>query len=282
MKSLDFAFGALVQLHCGVAGSGSIEQPDLPYASPHSPPGSSEVEMSSTLTDQQGTNEEESARTSAIAGEPAQEDPRPTFSIREAAVLLGKSLRALERSLMGKWGNKLPEGWTARKIATGNGSEWRIIPPPGFRVRPISAEHGSLFKEATGATASDDGELVPQLPGRRYGPTWGLQDDGDEQSTIVIDRTDEVERLLREIVAIQKQLAEERKMHLEDLRLLNHLQGSMRLLEVKACETEKLKEELRAAQKEFIELKQEYMTVLSLPWWKRLFLPRYLRKSGQP
>ncbi|HEY9869526.1 MAG TPA: hypothetical protein V6D08_10210 [Candidatus Obscuribacterales bacterium] len=238
--------------------------------------------MSSTPTDQHGTIAQETTLTGPTAGEPAQEDPRPTFTIREAAALLGKSLRALERSLMGKWGNKLPEGWTARKIATGQGFEWRIIPPPGFRVRPISAEHGSPFKEGTGATGSEDGELVPQLPGRRYGPAWSLQDDGDEQSTIVIDRTDEVERLLREIVAIQKQLAEERKMHLEDLRLLNHLQGSMRLLEVKASETEKLKDELRAAQKEFLELKQEYMTVLSLPWWKRLFLRSYLRKCRQP
>jgi hypothetical protein len=254
----------------------------LLQASLHSSPGSSKVEMSSIPTDQQGTKEEQTARTGAAAGEPAQEDPRPTFTIREAALLLGKSLRAVERSLMGKWGNKLPEGWTARKISTGTGSEWRIIPPPGFRVRPLSAEPGSLLTEAAGVSASEASELLPQLPGRRYGPSWGLKEDGQGQSTIVIDRTDEVERLLREIVAIQNQLAEERKLHLEDLRLLNHLQGSMRLLEVKASETEKLKEELRAAQQEFVELKQQFVKVLSLPWWKRLFLSRYLTKSGQP
>jgi len=204
---------------------------------------------------------------SAGLSQPAIEDPRPTFSIREAATVLGKSLRALERSLLGKWGNKLPDGWAARKIATASGMEWRIIPPPGFRVRPIAADGDS----AKTAPANDrlQGESSSLLPAP---PSWSLQDEACHQPAVIIDRTDEIERLLRELVNVQKQLSEERRLHLEDLRLLSQLQGSMRLLDLKATAAESLKEELKAAQGEFRELKQQHLALLAMPWWKRLFL----------
>lgn len=229
--------------------------------------------MSTTMMDQaQAPSEQFTASESrGPLHQLAQEDPRPTFSLKEGAAILGKSLRALERSLLGKWGNRLPDGWTAQQVSTAKGPEWRIIPPPGFRVRPIALDQA----DAQLRGVSEDDLLADQarlqLPGRRRGPAWSLQDQSSEHPTIVIDRTDEIERLLNELVGVQKQLSEERRMHIEDLRLLSHLKGSMHLLEVKACETEKVKEELRSTQKEFLELKEQYLALVALPWWKRLF-----------
>lgn len=41
--------------------------------------------------------------------------PRPALTLDEASYILGKSIRAIERSIHGKWGNRLPEGWQAEK-----------------------------------------------------------------------------------------------------------------------------------------------------------------------
>jgi len=187
-----------------------------------------------------------------------------TLTVRQAAEALGKSLRAVERSLIGKWGNKLPDGWTARKVYTETGVEWRIIPPPGFKVRKL---------EGDGETPPERSGLLERLI-ERSGPDWGLSAADDYQPTIVIDRTDEVERLLRELVNAQNELNTERRLHLEDLRLLAELQGSVRLLESKAGETQLLKDELKQAQAEFGKLKDDYLALLNLPWWKRLFYKR--------
>ncbi len=255
----------------------------LPGASRTTGNGHNEVSMTTTVTNLQSTagesthapppTEQPPPLSQVGRSQPAVEDPRPTFSIREAADILGKSLRALERSLLGKWGNKLPDGWTARKIAGGAGMEWRIIPPPGFRVRPVAS--GDCANRP--APAGDSGEPELQLPGR---PVWSLQDQVSDQPTIIIDRTDEIERLLRELVGVQKQLSEQRRMHLEDLRLLSQLQGSMRLLEIKASATETLKEELRSAQNEFRELRQQHLDILHMPWWKRLLFKAPGRKRN--
>ena len=90
-------------------------------------------------------------------------------------------------------------------------------------------------------------------------------------ATIVIDRSDEVEKLLRELSDTRQELAEQRKMHMDDLRLLHEMQTSMRLLEVNAIETSTLKKELIEAQQMLIEHKQRYERFASLPWYKKLF-----------
>lgn len=195
------------------------------------------------------------------------EIPHPLLTIQQAAAILGKSVRALERSLMGRWGNKLPEGWSARKIQTEGGEEWRIIPPPGFRVRSSyveSSPSSSFEKESRFYTRQH--ENVPQTNRRMYLPEHSL-----DQPTIVIDRSEEVENLLRELLSTQKSLSEERRLHMEDLRIVAQLQGSMRLLETNAAENARTKEDLREAKRQLDELKQEYNQLLNLPWWKRLF-----------
>ncbi len=63
------------------------------------------------------------------------EVPRPWLSIEEAANMLGRSVRGMERSIIGRWGNKLPEGWQARRVRMDGTDQWRIVPPPGFRVK---------------------------------------------------------------------------------------------------------------------------------------------------
>ena len=92
-----------------------------------------------------------------------------------------------------------------------------------------------------------------------------------EHPTIVIDRSDEVERLLRELNNVQKELSEERRMHLEDLRIMSEMQGSMRMLEMKSSQTAMLKDELLDATRTLQEHKRQYQEFLELPWWKRLF-----------
>jgi len=199
--------------------------------------------------------------------------PRPALTLRQAAAILGKSLRSLERSVLGKWGNKLPDGWSARKVKGEEGSEWRIIPPAGFRLRQVTATAVEGGQEDE-RQYLDEGELPlaglirsadrPRLP-------WRPESQTIDSPTIVIDRSEEVERLLRDLLQAQKSLSEERRLRMEDLRLINQMQGSMRLLEVRENETAKLKEELRAAQQEMQILKQDYLRFLSLPWWKRVF-----------
>lgn len=203
--------------------------------------------------------------------------PRPFLTLAQAARLLGKSLRALERSVLGKWGNKLPDGWRARKIPTEKGFEWRIIPPPGFRLRQVSApdsdgRDGHLSEqEIPGPVATPS---ASEYAGDRRRPSWpaGLQ--SVDRPSIIIDRSEEVEYLLRELIQAQKQLSEERRLRLEDLRLITQMQGSLRLLETRASETTQLKGDLTVAQQELRLLRQNYTELLSLPWWKRLFRPK--------
>lgn len=230
------------------------------------------------------------------------EVPRPALSIEEAATILGKSVRSLERSILGKWGNKLPEGWKARRMRIDGVDEWRIIPPPGFRVRHTSMSASSSQSRSVSTESSQNQASEPRRSERARSSSSSSSDTGglgfgfslekliasagqkaknelvraaefalDEHPTIVIDRSDDVERLLRELAESQKELAEERKMHLQDLRLLAELQGSMRLLEMNASQTNTLKEDLELATLALREHKRQYQEFLNLPWWKRLF-----------
>ncbi len=224
----------------------------------------------------------------------AYEVPRPFLTLSQAAAYLGKSLRSLERSLIGRWGNKLPAGWVARKIKTTNGDEWRILPPPGFRLRQVTpgTEGGgnsegemSADGEYREPAETDDfqdfqapmsGQPRMQAPTaardrlRRPTQPWRASGNNSDQPTIVIDRSEEVEYLLRELVSVQKSLSEERRVHLDDMRLISQLQGSMRLLEVNANESHKLKAELEASKSELEQLKAEYDRLVKQTWWKWL------------
>lgn len=193
-------------------------------------------------------------------GETNLESPRATLTLREAAAIMGKSLRSLERSILGKWGNKLPAGWSARKVQTENGQEWRIIPPTGFRLRNIFQDNGEQSQDVE---MEKGPEIRRRLP-RHVGSSI-------ESPAIVIDRSDEVENLLRELLQVQRQLSEERRLRMEDLRLITQMQGSMRLLETNANETGRLKEELVLVKNEFLQLKGDYLAIVNAPWWKRLF-----------
>lgn len=202
---------------------------------------------------------------SATASETAPpEEPSLTLTLKQAAAVLGKSLRALERSLIGKWGNRLPDGWTARRVATASGYEWRICPPPGFKLRQLATD------KAGGAPEIEESEQTGLSLSGSARQLWGFQDE-DGLSTVVIDRTDEIERLLRRLVEVQMELNEERRQHLEDLRLLAELQGSIRLVEAKAAETSELKKDLALVRGEFTDLKARYQELANLPFWKRLF-----------
>ena len=195
------------------------------------------------------------------------EAPRPGLTLAQAASILGKSMRSLERSLTGRWGNKLPEGWTARKTRTDKGEEWRITPPPGFRIRQTNAPDNmtrmaEVFAEPPGTERK---RATPRrLP-------WRPENHSLDHPTIVIDRSDEVENLLRELLTVQKSLSEERRLHMEDMRIMAQLQGAMRLLETNASESQRLKNELENTKKELEDLKRDYNNVVNLPWWKRLF-----------
>lgn len=191
------------------------------------------------------------------------------LSISQAASILGKSIRALERSLLGRWGNKLPEGWSAKKVRTEKGEEWRITPPAGFRLKSgayMPQENQGNFE------MPDLGEFLrsnlSDSNSKRYPSRI---DHGFDQPTIVIDRSEEVEHLLRELLSTQKTLSEERRLHMEDLRIMTQLQGSMRLLETNANENARAKSDLELTRKELEELKREYNLVLNMPWWKRIF-----------
>lgn len=271
------------------------------------------------------------------------EVPRPWLSLQEASSMLGRSERALERSILGRWGNRLPEGWSARKVRIDGQEEWRIIPPPGFRVKHSrSAERArveepeteawpddideeleseSNFSSETPAETSsetmdqslfyDMDDLPPQktvkkVEDRQLAQSRDLVEPGpfslekllqsatrlaqkelsafampatkqrrerkdNYETTIVIDRSDEVEKLLRQLADCQKELAQERRQHLDDLRVMHEMQNSMRLLEVRAVETRELKEDLTLAQQALVEHRKQYQEFLALPWWRRLF-----------
>lgn len=301
------------------------------------------------------------------------ETPRPWLSIDEAASVLGRSSRAVERSILGRWGNRLPEGWTARKItiAGADQDQWRVIPPRGFRLKnnrkaatlhtEIESEDGnqteaqdketktasvqqaktetSLKEDLEGEEKANRTDLGPDLKDPTQGQATDLAEsrsmaspakgeashkpkEEDEMShktsrdesfsfgplerlfqsasriaqkelasfvnsgrkerheiykpdmeatTIVIDRSDEVEKLLRELADCQRELAQERRARMEDMRLINEMQSSMRLLEVNARETRQIKEDLIDAQTALLEHRKEYQEFLKLPWWKRLF-----------
>lgn len=197
------------------------------------------------------------------------DSPRIALTLQQAAAVLGKSQRALERSLTGKWGNKLPEGWDARKIRIEGNEVWRIIAPPGFKLKFSNelTDDANITSDRIWEKLSSNRSLekTTRLLTRR------LEHNTLDHHTIVIDRTDEVEYLLRELVSSQKALAEERRLHLEDLRLLNQMQGSMRLLEVNSQETTRLKVDLVEAQQELVILRKQYQEFINLPWWRRLF-----------
>jgi hypothetical protein len=174
------------------------------------------------------------------------------LSLKEAALLLGKSIRALERSLLGKWGNKLPEGWTAsRKVIDGK-EEWIIHPPEEFKYEHVLE---SLKKPADSSMHRLQAEDLLR-PIRAHFESESLN---------------EVHGLLRELANTHRELAEQRKLHNEDLKTLLQLQSSMRLLEVNASETGKLRAELVEAQNDLINIGTQYRQFLALPWWKRLF-----------
>lgn len=208
----------------------------------------------------------------------------PALTIEEAARILGKSPRALERSILGKWGNKLPDGWVAKRITIDGQEEWRVIPPPTFKVRQRSHDE-SPESRLTSAAADVLAELLPEslqdlLPGLPFNLDKLAQSNRSAckttvselgETTIIIDRSDEVERLLREVVTVHKALAEETRQHIEDLRLLAEMNRSVRLLETNASEASKLRSELEEAQRELIGFKKQYQEFLSLPWWKRIF-----------
>jgi len=298
------------------------------------------------------------------------EVPRPWLTVDQAASMLGRSTRGVERSILGRWGNHLPEGWSARRVRIDGVDEWRIIPPPGFRIKhsrretnrrdgkdtntdtstntdastntdtstnssartgthagngdnniedveasPItsSTETSSSVKQTeTNKTASKSQEKkmaatpnsavespssvsepfsfekffqsagkMAQKELASFGLTvrptsertdkHGIVDADIEHATIVIDRSDEVEKLLRELANTQKELAEQRRMHLDDLRLMQEMQRSMLLLEVNAKETGELKQDLTYAQQALKEHRSQYQAFLALPWYKRLF-----------
>lgn len=264
------------------------------------------VESDSTEEDEEEKPEETNTKSYEV--------PRPALTIDEASSILGKSIRAMERSIAGKWGNKLPEGWHARKMKIDGENEWRIIPPPGFRIKHSSAstdtgttddtepiepiEEAETFPAEDSYTEneteesfedSSESKTSMKLPGFGFSienflntaskkakneiarVAVGQTEQLDEHPTIVIDRSDDVERLLRELADTQKELAEERKQHMEDMKLIAQLQGSMRLLEDHASQTAIMKEELVETRELLAVHKKQYEEYLNLPWWKRIF-----------
>jgi len=178
--------------------------------------------------------------------------PEP-LSLKEAALILGKSIRALERSLSGKWGNKLPDGWTATRRMIGNKEEWQIIPPSDFRYEHILAALRRKEKDSHMQRIQPEDLLRPL------------------RAHFEANDPKEMHGLLKELAYANRELAEQRKVHLEDLRTLLELQSSMRLLEVNTGETAKLKAELLEAQKDLVTLRDQYKKFFGLPWWKRIF-----------
>lgn len=186
-------------------------------------------------------------------------EPPTSLNLKDAAFALGKSMRALERSLSGKWGNKLPDGWSAKKIIVDNNEEWQITPPPGFNLDGLVEHH-----------RSSDNRIVETNREQPVSSTRQIL--SKAASKLAFAKPMMELHLLRELSATHKELSEERRAHLEDLRLLSELQSSMRLLQVNAVETATLKAELLEAQKDLIALKNQYQEVLNMPWWKRIFV----------
>ncbi len=224
--------------------------------------------------------------------------PRPALTLDEASCILGKSIRSIERGIQGRWGNRLPEGWKARKMKIDGQDEWRIIPPPNFRIRhskvrttgtqrqeemtnKVSEKVRPRDVEAASSSGGDSlfgftlNSLIQTTAKKAKtelarAAEYAL-DSTMEHPTIVIDRSDEVERLLRELADVHKELASERRARMEDLRLISDMQSSMRLLEMKSSQTATLKDELAHATTALKEHRLQYQEFLSLPWWKRLF-----------
>lgn len=230
--------------------------------------------MTTGFTEQQSQAPQESSATNSAAEQDSYDIPRPLLTIAQAAAILGKSIRTLERSLIGRWGNKLPEGWTARKIETDKGGEWRIVPPPGFRLRQAQkpTDKNSPESPPESSLPGEDPSSNERwsLQSTRHPGYWLPEHHNLEQPTIVIDRSEEVERLLRELVTAQKSLAEERRLHLEDLRTIAQMQSSMKLLESNVSDQNQLKFELANTTKQLEELKRDYNHLAQLPWWKRM------------
>jgi hypothetical protein len=211
------------------------------------------------------------------------EVPRPFLTLQQAAAILGKSIRSIERSLSGRWGAKLPDGWVGRKLRTERGEEWRILPPPGFRVKLSGAPsltNGGADGDSTeyDTVVTESFEMTQTNHSESFAPTRQSTSNKQvrsrhtlEQPTIVIDRSEEVEHLLRELVVTQKALSEERRIHLDDLRTIHQLQSSMRLLEVNAHEQSKLKQELDAAKAELDLWKEKFEREANTPWWRKMF-----------
>lgn len=225
--------------------------------------------------------------------------PRPALTIEEAAGILGKSVPAIERSIAGKWGNKLPEGWKARKMKLDGEVEWRILPPPGFRIRRsttnITKPKMETLNEERETTTSNNQTKAPEpsakstldfgfslekllSAGKKAGTELvkvaenAMESGLEQHPTIVIDRASDVEKLLRELADTQKELATERLMHLEDLRHMQEMSNSMRLLEMRGTQTQILKEELEEARSALRAHKERYEAYVALPWWKKLFV----------
>ena len=177
----------------------------------------------------------------------------PSFSLKEAALLLGKCLRSLERSLTGRWGNKLPDGWSAAKKI----GRWKRGMVHNAAAR-LPLRSPGRCQEKSGGSSPVQHIIAEELfrPLRNH----------FEMST-----GPEVTSLLKELSNSHRELAEQRKLHVEDLRTLLELQSSMRRLEVNASETSKLREELVAAQKDLVTLRDKYLELANQPWWKRLF-----------
>lgn len=196
-------------------------------------------------------------------------DPeRAVLSLAQAAAALGKSMRSIERSLTGRWGNKLPDGWSARKRKTESGEEWVILAPPGFKMRPATTMENMTRVAKIDVQPPAANEKRMLVPAKRL--PWRAENHRVD-AAVVIDRSEEIEFLLKELVSAQKALAEERRLHMEDMRTMNQMQQSMRLLETSASEQLRIKTELESTKKELEELKQDYNQLVKLPWWKRLF-----------
>lgn len=185
------------------------------------------------------------------------DNPAVELSVEEAAAVLGKSVKAMERSLLGRWGNRLPEGWSASKIKTGSGHEWRLRPPAGFQWRSL-ANNNKQDHQAEGLA------WVP-LAGNRALIKY---EEADFNQSLVVERGQE--GLLKELLAAHRSLAEERKSHLDDLQRLSDVQSQLLLIEADRAEKEKVKMQLAAAEAEAARIKNEYEAFLQAPWWKRL------------
>jgi hypothetical protein len=128
-----------------------------------------------------------------------------------------------------------------------------------------------LFQSASQMAQKELASLGLNVKNQLIADSQNYASNLDVEHTIVIDRSDEVEKLLRELANVQKELSEERRQHMEDMRLMSQMQNNLRLLEVHATQTSELKEDLKIAQKLLTEHKKEYQAYLALPWWKKIF-----------